>query len=136
MIVVDTSALVAVVLGEPESDACIGVLARADPIVISAVTAAEALIVAARRGVGDEMRQLLDGLGAEIAPVAPAAARRVADSYARWGKGAHPAGLNFGDCFSYDLASERSCPLLFVGQDFAKTDIRSALASRRKAKRG
>lgn len=126
MIVVDTSALMAILLGEVDSDACMDVLEGAEPLVISAGTVAEALIVADRRGVGEEMRRLLDGLGFEISPVTPAAARLVADAHAKWGKGTHPAGLNFGDCFAYALASERAAPLLYVGDDFAQTDISSA----------
>lgn len=126
MIVVDTSALMAILLGEVDSNACMDVLEGAEALVISAGTVAEALIVADRRGVGEEMRRLLDGLGFEIAPVTPASARLVADAYARWGKGTHPAGLNFGDCFAYALASERAVPLLYVGDDFAQTDISSA----------
>lgn len=126
MIIVDTSALMAFLLGEADSDACMDVLEGAEALVISAGTVAEALIVADRRGVGDEMRRLLDGLGFEISPVTPASARRVADAYARWGKGTHPAGLNFGDCFAYALASERAAPLLYVGDDFAQTDISAA----------
>jgi ribonuclease VapC len=59
--------------------------------------------------------------------VTPASARHVARAYERWGKGFHPAGLNFGDCFAYALAKEHSCPLLFVGKDFSKTDIASVL---------
>jgi ribonuclease VapC len=50
----------------------------------------------------------------------------VAEAYARWGRGAHPAGLNFGDCFPYALARERGAPLLFVGEDFARTDLEPA----------
>jgi ribonuclease VapC len=126
MIIVDTSALMAILLGEVDSDACMDVLEGAEALVISAGTVAEALIVADRRGVGEEMRRLLDGLGFEISPVTPAAARLVADAYAKWGKGTHPAGLNFGDCFAYALASERAVPLLYVGDDFAQTDISSA----------
>ena len=61
------------------------------------------------------------------ASVTPAAARRVAQAHARWGKGLHPASLNFGDCFAYALAAEHGCPLLYVGGDFAQTDIRPAL---------
>jgi ribonuclease VapC len=49
-----------------------------------------------------------------------------AEAYARWGRGVHPAGLNYGDCFAYALAQQRACSLLFVGDDFAKTDIASA----------
>ncbi|HEY8262627.1 MAG TPA: type II toxin-antitoxin system VapC family toxin [Methylosinus sp.] len=131
MIAVDTSALMAIVLGEPEADACIATLAAEDDLVISAATVAEALIVAARRHVGEEMLQLIDGLGFEIVAVTGEAARRVATAYARWGKGAHPAALNFGDCFAYDVAKERGCPLLYVGDDFGRTDVeRSVEASK------
>jgi ribonuclease VapC len=88
---------------------------------------AEALIVAARRNVGEEVARLIDGLGFEIVSVTSASARRIAAAYARWGRGQHPSGLNFGDCFSYELAKEHSCPLLYVGDDFSKTDLQSAL---------
>ena len=124
MIAVDTSALMAIVLGEAEADACIAALEIEDEILISAATIAEALIVAARRNVGDEMAKLIDGLGFNAVAVSPAAARRVALAYARWGKGVHAAGLNFGDCFAYELAREHDCPLLYVGGDFARTDVK------------
>ncbi|MBA5778989.1 type II toxin-antitoxin system VapC family toxin [Stappia sp. F7233] len=128
MIAVDTSALMAIVLGEAEADACIAALEAEDELLISAGTVAEALIVAARRNVGEEMQRLIDGLGFEVVSVTPASARRIAQAYARWGKGAHPAALNFGDCFAYEIASERACPLLFVGGDFRATDVKSALS--------
>lgn len=127
MIVVDTSALMAIVLGEREADACMAALERESELLISAGTVAEALIVAARRNVGPEMSALVGGLGFEVVNVTAAAARRIGDAHARWGKGLDPSGLNFGDCFAYDLARERGCPLLFVGDDFAKTDIEPAL---------
>lgn len=126
MIVLDTSALMAIVLDEPEADATADALARADELMISAATVAEALIVARRRGVGEAMASLIDGLGATIAPVTHASATMVADAYDTWGKGVHPAGLNFGDCFAYALAKSAPCALLFVGADFAQTDIESA----------
>jgi ribonuclease VapC len=110
MIVVDTSALMAIVLDEPKADACIAVLEAEDEILISAGTMAEALIVSARRNVREE-----------------ASARRIAQAYERWGKGIHPAALNFGDCFAYEAAKEHACRLLYVGDDFSKTDIESAL---------
>ncbi len=128
MIAVDASALMAILLGEPEADACAKALEEADVLRISTATVAEALIVAARRGLGEEMQALIDGLGFEEAAVTPAAARRVARAYGRWGEGAHPAGLNFGDCFSYEAAVSADCPLLYVGDDFARTDVRSGLA--------
>ena len=127
MIAVDTSALMAVLLDEPQTSACAEALSTSDRIVISAVTVAESLIVAGRRGLGTEMADLIDGLGLEVASVSPAVARRVAESYARWGKGVSPAGLNFGDCFAYEAAKSRDCPLLYVGLDFARTDVPSVL---------
>ena len=127
MIAVDTSALMAVLLDEPETAACAEALATNNRIVISAGTVAEARIVAERRGLGAEMAQLIDGLGLEIVSVTPAVARRVAETYAQWGKGVDPAGLNFGDCFAYEVAKTHDCPLLYVGGDFAKTDITSVL---------
>ncbi|MEF3366262.1 type II toxin-antitoxin system VapC family toxin [Methylocystis sp. 9N] len=127
MIAVDTSALMAIVLGEPDADACVSVLEAEDDLLISAGTVAEALIVAARRNVGEEMARLIEGLGFEIISVTPASARRIAQAYERWGKGAHPAALNFGDCFAYEAAKEHGCRLLYVGDDFKKTDLESAL---------
>jgi ribonuclease VapC len=125
MIAVDTSALMAIVLGEAEADACIKVLEAETEVLVSAGTVAEALIVAARRNIGEEMARLIDGLGFEIVTVTPASARRIAQAYERWGKGMHPASLNFGDCFAYEVAKEHSCRLLFVGDDFSKTDVES-----------
>lgn len=128
MIAVDTSALMAILLDEPEADACIAALEAEDEVVISAGTMAEALIVAARRNVAEEMASVIDGLGFEVVSVTGAAARRIAEAYARWGKGAaRSASLNFGDCFAYEVAKERGCRLLYVGRDFAKTDIESVL---------
>lgn len=127
MIAVDTSALMAVVLDEPEADACIAVLESEKDLVISAGTVAEALIVAARRNVDAEMRRLITGLGFEIAGVTPASAWRIANAYETWGKGVHPAALNFGDCFAYEVAKEHGCRLLYVGKDFAQTDVESVL---------
>ena len=127
MIAVDTSALMAILLDESEADACARALTTNDRIVISAATVAEALIVAQRRNLGAEMARLVDGLGLETASITLPAARRVADCYARWGKGVDLAGLNFGDCFAYEVARSHGCPLLFVGEDFARTDVVSVL---------
>jgi ribonuclease VapC len=127
VIAIDTSAIMAALLNEPEAEACISALENADDIVISAGTLAETLIVAARRNIGSEAAQFVNGLGVEVVPVTAFAAERVAQAYSRWGKGHHPAGLNFGDCFAYDLAKEQACPLLFVGKDFSRTDIESIL---------
>lgn len=127
MIAVDTSALMAILLDEESAGACVAALRTNEQIVISAGTVAEALIVAERRGLGSEMATLIGGLGLEVENVTLAVARRVAESYGRWGKGVNPAGLNFGDCFAYEVATTRDCPLLFVGTDFARTDVGSVL---------
>lgn len=126
MIVVDTSALMAILLAEPAGDRCIEVLEAETAVAISAATLAEALIVAGRRNVGGEMSALVDGLGFDVVPVTASTASKVAEAYARWGKGVHVASLNFGDCFAYALARENKAPLLFVGEDFARTDIEPA----------
>lgn len=123
MIAVDTSALMAIALDEPSAEACEAALASENDIIISADTLAEVLIVSARRRVGVKMKDVLDRFDLEIVPVTAAVARRVGDAYEQWGRGMHPAALNFGDCFAYALAKDRACPLLYVGDDFAKTDV-------------
>lgn len=127
MIAVDTSALMAIVLDEPEAAACIAALEAEGDLLISAGTVAEALIVAARRNVGEEVANLIDGLGFEVVSVTSASARRIAQAYWKWGKGTSPAALNFGDCFAYEVAKEHGCRLLYVGDDFSKTDIAAVL---------
>lgn len=127
MIAVDTSALMVIVLNGPEAEACMDALEAEDDLLISAGTVAEALIVAARRNRSEEMERLIDGLGFQIVAVTSASARRVARAYDSWGKGVHPAALNFGDCFAYEVAKEHGCRLLYVGNDFRRTDADSAL---------
>jgi ribonuclease VapC len=127
MIAVDTSALMAIVLDESAADACIAALEAEDDVLISAGTLAEALIVSARRNVGDEVASLIGGLGFQVVTVTPASARRIAQAYERWGRGVDPAALNFGDCFAYEVAKEHACRLLYVGDDFSKTDIEGVL---------
>jgi ribonuclease VapC len=127
VIAVDTSALMAIALDEPMAQACEAALAREDEILISAGTLAELLIVSARRRLGAKMADVLARFDLNIVPVTAAAARRVGQAYEQWGRGMHPAALNFGDCFAYALAKERACPLLYVGDDFTKTDIDGAL---------
>ena len=73
------------------------------------------------------MAELVRGNALQVIDVTEERSGRVADAYLRWGRGFHPASLNFGDCFAYALAAERDWPLLYVGNDFSQTDIRSAL---------
>lgn len=127
MIALDTSALMAFLLEEPDAAAVYDALLSADGLVISAGTVLEALIVSDRHGLGAQMRALFEELGVEIAPVNAAVAAEIARAYQRWGKGIHPAGLNLGDCFAYALAAARDVPLLCTGADFAQTDIALAM---------
>lgn len=128
MIAADTSALVAVVFGEPEAERVLEAM-RSDSVVISAVSLVEALVVVEARQGPDAARDLellISGVVDRIAPVDDAHARAAAGAWRRFGKGRHPAGLNFGDCFAYATASMANLPLLFKGDDFAQTDIRVA----------
>jgi len=127
VIVVDTSALLAIALNEEKSAACIQAIEAEPDILISAGTLAEVLVVSARRGFAEALNKLFNNFDFEIESVTVASARLVGEAYRQWGKGMHKASLNFGDCFAYALAKERSCPLLFVGADFSKTDIDSVL---------
>lgn len=119
----------AIALREPQAMECREALENADALEISAGTLAETLIVAGRRGLQSDMAKAIDSFGISVIPVTEAAARRAAEAYSKWGKGVHPAALNMGDCFAYALAKERGCPLLYVGNDFAKTDVQSVLGN-------
>lgn len=127
MIAVDTSALVAIALGEPEAGAFAAAIQRADRALVSTVSVVEArMVVHGRRG--QRAVLLLDELLAlppfECVAPGPAEADTAYAAFVLYGKGSgHPAGLNFGDVFSYALAKGRGVPLLFKGDDFARTDI-------------
>jgi len=127
VIAIDTSAMMAIAREEPEAEACVGVLEAEPDVLISAGTLSEAFIVATGQNRVREIANLIVRLKMTVVPVTESTARQVGEVYARWGKGIHPAGLNFGDCFAYALAKERGCRLLYIGDDFAKTDIASAL---------
>jgi ribonuclease VapC len=124
--VLDTSALVAMLLGEPERDQFIAALAEAEDPLISAGTLLEASIVLQSKlgeaGVGD-LDELLATAGVRCVAVDLAQAHVARDAFARFGKGRDTAGLNYGDCFAYALAKSRDLPLLFQGDDFSQTDI-------------
>jgi ribonuclease VapC len=127
MIVVDTSALMAILFSEPQAEACAKAIRADGDRLISAGTVTECLVVATRRNADGAMSRLIEGAGFEIVDLTAASARRAGEAYKRWGKGRHPAGLNFGDCFAYALAQEHACPLLFIGNDFSNTDVESVL---------
>ncbi|MGH6914753.1 MAG: type II toxin-antitoxin system VapC family toxin [Geminicoccaceae bacterium] len=128
--VVDSSALLAIALLEPEARQFTDVIQRARLALLSAANFVEAsILVQGRRGQAG--LELFDAFvqesGIRIEPVTRAQALLARDAYRRFGKGNHPAGLKFGDCFAYALARERDLPLLFKGDDFARSDIRPAV---------
>lgn len=130
MIAVDTSALMAVLLREPEQDHMISLLERADGVVISAGTLVELRLVAYRRfgaPLAAEVDVSLGLFDVVIIPVDREQADIAHTAFTRFGKGTgHPAQLNYGDLFAYALAKSRNIPLLFKGTDFAATDVIAA----------
>ena len=124
--VIDTSALVAMMTGEPCADRLVAALESATERLVSAATVVEAsMVLMGRYGdVGDaQLDRFLRSIGAEVVPVGEEHATLARDAALRFGKGRHPAALNFGDCFSYALSVVRRSPLLFVGDDFSKSDV-------------
>ena len=127
--VIDTSALVAIALDEPEAPEFERRIADASVRLISAATLLEAaMVIETRLGEagGGELDLWLHKAGVEIVAVDAELADQARRAWRRFGKGRHPAGLNFGDCFSYALAALTQEPLLFKGRDFSKTDVRAA----------
>lgn len=128
--IVDTSAIVAVLRREPEGPAFFDRILDATRPAMSAAALVEAALVIEGRGgrqAGADLDRFLAGAGIEIVAITADTARLARDAWRIWGKGNHPARLNLGDCFAYALAQERDEPLLFKGEDFARTDVRRAV---------
>lgn len=128
--IVDTSAMIAVLRGEEDAVRYAECLTDAPALRMAATTWFETAVVVEGR-FGPDVAADFDALVAraeiEVVPVTPAMAETAREAWRRFGKGRHPAGLNFGDCFAYALAKERGEPLLFKGEDFARTDVKRAL---------
>ena len=136
MIVVDSSAIVAILFNEPEAPACMAALEMEQPRLISAVNYVETGTVMAGRIRSGDRREAIADLDAfltnfhiDIAPIDERQARAAMRARIDYGQGfGTRGGVNFGDCFAYALARQHAAPLLYVGNDFAVTDIQSALA--------
>jgi ribonuclease VapC len=126
-LIIDTSAVIAILKDEPEAPGFARAIADAAEPKISAVSYVEAAAVLDRAEdplAGRELDHLLEVAGATVEPVTVAHAKRARAAYRDFGRGSgHPASLNFGDCFSYALAIEAAKPLLFKGDDFSRTDV-------------
>jgi ribonuclease VapC len=124
--IVDTSAIVAILDQEPEADRIARTLASTSERVVSAATLVEVgIVMQARRG-DDGARDLdllLAKLRIEILPFTARQAEIARKAFRRYGRGRHDAKLNFGDCFAYAVAKDESTPLLFKGDDFGQTDV-------------
>ena len=129
MIAIDTSALIAVILDEPDAASILSVIAAQDRVLLTAANWLETQIVVSVRALErlDTLHALMDAIPHEIVPVTAALADAAFIAFTRYGKGQHSAELNFGDCFSYALARVRSVPLLFKGDDFSRTDVQIAM---------
>ncbi|MFN3857324.1 MAG: type II toxin-antitoxin system VapC family toxin [Caulobacter sp.] len=126
-LVLDSSALIAILLSEPERDGFIEAILKETEVVVSAAILHETRLVFARRkGLGDSsaVDDLVDQLGATVEPFDRVQADLAFEAFVRFGAGRH--GLNLMDCAAYALARSLDAPLLFKGEDFARTDVRRA----------
>jgi len=128
-VILDTSALAAIFFGEPDGERFIEMISQADRCRISAANFVELSMVIEGQ-IGPEAGRQCDVFFSRadiiIEPVTVEQAQLARQAFLDFGKGRHPAGLNFGDCFAYALARSSGEPLLFKGEDFRKTDIRAA----------
>ena len=130
MIVIDTSAILAVVLKEPEGASCLAAMIASTDCLMSAANLLEARMVLHARDPANipDFDLFLKQFRMRIEPVTEAQSDLAFAAFRKFGKGmGHPAGLNFGDCFAYALARTLGCPLLFKGNDFTLTDITPAI---------
>lgn len=128
--VVDSSAILAVLFKEPERDAFATAIADAGARLLSSVNALEAaIVVAARKGPSGvrELDLFLHHARIEVVSFTEAHLGLAREAWERYGKGRHPAGLNLGDCCAYALARHSGEPLLFKGEDFGRTDVPRAV---------
>jgi ribonuclease VapC len=127
--IIDTSAIIAILFGEDDAEIYAEAITRADSCRISAATFVETAVVVeaqTRNNGGRQFDAFIRRAGIAIEPVTEEQAHIARQAFIDFGKGRHPAGLNYGDCFSYALAKAAWEPLLFKGKDFAKTDVNAA----------
>ena len=132
--IIDTSAILAILFGEADAERYENAIAAAWPRRMSSVALLEAAMVVEGRGgvaAGQSLDAMLEKASIELVEVTEKQALAARRAWRRFGKGNHPAALNFGDCFAYALAETTGEPLLFKGLDFARTDIEAALPSSR-----
>lgn len=127
--IIDTSAIIAILFNQDDAESYAKTIAGADSCRISAATFVETAVVVEAQTKNSGGRQLdafIRRAGITIEPVTEEQAHIARQAFIDFGKGRHPAGLNYGDCFSYALSKAAREPLLFKGKDFAKTDLSPA----------
>lgn len=127
--IVDSSAILAVAFREPGHEAILERIREADAVAAGAPTLAETgIVLHARLGTASHgmLERMLDELGIQEIPFGEIHWREAVDAFRRFGRGQHPASLNFGDCLTYATARLSGEPLLFVGEDFGRTDLEPA----------
>ncbi len=131
MMVADTSALVAVLNNESESGSFLRAMLNEGEVLVSVATAVELMMVTMNRGdsIYQDAIAFLESPFIQLVPLDEPQLWAAVAAHRNFGRGRHPAGLNFGDTFAYALASTRELPLLYKGNDFAQTDIRTAAAA-------
>ncbi len=129
--VIDTSAIIAILAGEPEAEVLTKVIAEAPEIMMSSFSVLEAgIVIEARKGDagGRELDLFLQRARVRVVPLDSEQASVARSAWRKFGRGRHPAGLNIGDCCAYALAKVSGAPILFKGDDFGKTDIHVAFS--------
>jgi len=129
--VIDTSAVIAILRAEPEAELFLSAIDAAESAHLSAATYLEIAVVVTRMGdaiVSRNFDRLLEDLNVAVHPFTLDQAKIARQAHRDFGKGNHPAALNFGDCFSYALAKTLGQPLLYKGRDFAQTDVASPIS--------
>ncbi len=128
--ILDTSAIIAILCGEPDAERYLAAMQNADRLAVGAPTLVEAGIVAHAK-LGDDgpadLEHFLRRLHVDVLPFGETEASIARHAFRAYGKGRHPARLNFGDCLSYAMAAACNEPLLYQGEDFSRTPLRSAL---------
>jgi ribonuclease VapC len=128
--ILDTSVLLAIVFREPGYERLVDRLASADALAAGTPTLADTgIVLSARLGAAAHgmLERMLDEFAVQEIPFGEIHWREAVDAYRRYGKGRHPASLNFGDCLTYAAARLAGEPLAFVGEDFGQTDLASGL---------
>jgi ribonuclease VapC len=129
-VIIDSSAILAIVLEEPDQERFVDAILEAGSCRMSVSNWLEATMVVDRRGNAlaiDRLEDFMQDAEIEVMPVSVSQGALARRAWRTYGRGVHPARLNYGDCFAYALAKETHEPLLFKGNDFAQTDVESAL---------